>query len=356
MRSRFMQICLLLSLSIFSFAQETVDTIYGSCVVTEPVLCALINSDAFNRLKGINQYGIVHYIHEGKVPYTRHTHSLGVFFLLRHYGASLKEQVAGLLHDVSHTVFSHVGDHLKNSAHAVIDQTREAYQDEEHLWLLAQTDIASILAEHGLSLESINHKGGDFAMLEDELPNICADRLEYNLYGAFVEGWLEQEEISEILDALHYEDETWFFDDPVQAKKLADASIRLCTDIFASSYNAGSYSMTAQALMRAVDIKLISYQDILFGTDDAMLAQLLSSDDTMIASYMEKALRAKSIYVASDAQSSDLSYIGKFRGINPWIRVDDCLVRLTECDAEFNARYQAARAYVCARHYYRCVV
>lgn len=37
-------------------------------------------------------------------------HSMGVFVILRARGAPLEEQIAGLLHDVSHTAFSHVGD------------------------------------------------------------------------------------------------------------------------------------------------------------------------------------------------------------------------------------------------------
>ena len=344
---------LLLLLPFLSFTEEHIQTVYGNCTVTEPVLCELINSNAFNRLKGVHQYGIVHYIHQSKLPYTRYIHSLGVFFLLRQYGATIKEQIAGLLHDVSHTVFSHVGDHLMDEAHAVIDQSKDAYQDEKHLWILSQTDVADILAKYDRALESINHKNGNFNMLEQELPDICADRLEYNLYGGLAEGWLTQEDIDGILSALHYGDDRWFFDDQSQAKKLADISIRLCRELFAAPFNAGSYNATAQALMRAVEINLINYHDILFAQDDAMLALLNNSTDDIIKNCMYKALHAKELYVSCDNTVCDLSYIGKFRGINPWVKIGDALIRLTDCDDEFKVYYEKARCDICTRKYYR---
>lgn len=338
-----------------AYSEQWIRTIYGDCLVTEPVIEELLQTRAFNRLKGINQYGIVHYIHQGNVPYTRYTHSLGVFYLLRMFGASIHEQIAGLLHDVSHTVFSHVGDHLMDAAHAAIDQTQDAYQDENHVWILAQTDIADVLLKYDISLASINHKNGNFHMLERELPDICADRLEYNLYGGYVEGWLTQEEIHEIIAALHYQDGKWFFDDISQAKKLAHISLRLCAELFASPFNAGSYTTTAQALMRAVDINLIKYQDILFGQDDELFTKLTESNDEIIKACMNKALHAKEWYVVSDDTAYDLTYIGKFRGINPWVHIGDKRMRLTECDTEFRTHYERVRHHVCARKYCRCI-
>ena len=46
---------------------------------------------------------------------TRFEHSLGVFALLRRLRAPRREQVAGLLHDISHTAFSHAVDFVFTS-------------------------------------------------------------------------------------------------------------------------------------------------------------------------------------------------------------------------------------------------
>src|SRR5690554_5599914 len=88
---------------------EKIETFYGLIDVEEPLLLELIEHPAFQRLKGVHQYGVSYYTTH-KEEYTRYDHSLGVFALLRAKGSPLKEQVAGLLHDVSHTAFSHVGD------------------------------------------------------------------------------------------------------------------------------------------------------------------------------------------------------------------------------------------------------
>jgi HD superfamily phosphohydrolase len=86
-----------------------IQTFYGSSEVEEPVLLELIESPAFQRLKYIHQYGVAYYTTHSE-EYTRYDHSLGVFAILRAKNCSLEEQIAGLLHDVSHTTFSHAGD------------------------------------------------------------------------------------------------------------------------------------------------------------------------------------------------------------------------------------------------------
>ena len=92
-------------------AKTTINTIYGKFVITEPILIDLLASKAMQRLKKVHQFGISHYVQKGS-DYTRYDHSVGVFALLRRYNQSLPEQISGLLHDVSHTIFSHVADYL----------------------------------------------------------------------------------------------------------------------------------------------------------------------------------------------------------------------------------------------------
>jgi len=40
----------------------TIHTIYGSDIITEPVLIELLNSEAVDRLNRINQYGIIKFL------------------------------------------------------------------------------------------------------------------------------------------------------------------------------------------------------------------------------------------------------------------------------------------------------
>jgi len=85
------------------------DRVYGEVQIDNPVLIELMHSAPLQRLKRINQAGVAQYVLPRK-NITRYEHCVGVMILLKRLGASLEEQIAGLLHDVPHTAFSHVID------------------------------------------------------------------------------------------------------------------------------------------------------------------------------------------------------------------------------------------------------
>ena len=90
------------------------DRVYGEVTVDDPKALALIETPTFRRLKGVKQAGPSAFAFPFKTV-TRYEHSLGVYLLLRKLGAGAKEQLAGLLHDVSHTAFSHAVDFVVSS-------------------------------------------------------------------------------------------------------------------------------------------------------------------------------------------------------------------------------------------------
>jgi len=65
--------------------------------------------------------------------------------LVRRLGASLDEQIAALLHDVSHTAFSHVIDFVFN------DHNGQSYHEEKKEEFVASTDIPTILNKYNLN-------------------------------------------------------------------------------------------------------------------------------------------------------------------------------------------------------------
>lgn len=155
-----------------------ISTDYGNFEVKEPVLRKLFELPALKRTQYVEQYGIDKYVAPEYPSYSRYKHCVGVWALLRLFGASLEEQIAGLLHDVSHTVFSHAGDRLFKHA-----STTSSYQDTIHEWYLDMMGIRQILQEYGISMYAIVHNKNVNFMLEQPLPDVCADRLEYNLQG-----------------------------------------------------------------------------------------------------------------------------------------------------------------------------
>lgn len=86
------------------------DRLYNEITVDDPIIESLINTKPFQRLKEINQYGGVNFFFPDRYQVSRYQHSLGVYHVLKGIGADLDVQVAGLLHDIGHTAFSHMYD------------------------------------------------------------------------------------------------------------------------------------------------------------------------------------------------------------------------------------------------------
>ena len=108
-------------------ASMTLETIFGTVEVTDAVVIELLHHPAMTRLKGVDQHGPPTYW-MGTPTFDRYTHSVGVYVLLKKFGAPLVEQIAGLLHDASHTIFSHLADRLFKTGNQL------AYQDRIHEW------------------------------------------------------------------------------------------------------------------------------------------------------------------------------------------------------------------------------
>lgn len=325
----------------------TLKNYYGTFDITEPVLCDLLECPSVKRLDAINQYGIDAYVNDFP-RYTRYQHSLGVMCLLRRFGASEQEQIAGLLHDVSHTVFSHVGDHLFGVTRNALNirDSKDSYQDSIHGWFMQQTEIADILAKYGYTIDDVIHKNGMFMMLEQDIPDLCADRIEYNLYGGFIENRITHDEIESILSALRYDEGRWFFVDTKAARALAHAALFLTEYHFGSSWNALLNTWAAQALRRALDIEIVSAHELHFSTDDVIWGVINDSDDVIIKGLLQKLYHYKQYYndvTISDAH--DYIIYPKFRGINPLVQNNDgAFVRLCQVDQEYKKEFERIKA------------
>ncbi len=104
------------------------DPVHGSVPLTGPIL-ELLSHPFLQRLWGIRQTGLAHLVFPG-ANHTRLEHSLGVLWVTRAMTAgieleaeeALPLEVAGLLHDLGHTPFSHT---LEPVLHEVTHQSHE---------------------------------------------------------------------------------------------------------------------------------------------------------------------------------------------------------------------------------------
>ena len=314
-----------------------IETFYGIVDVEEPVLLELIESPAFQRLKYIHQYGVAFYTTHCE-EFTRYDHSLGVFFLLRANDCSLEEQIAGLLHDVSHTIFSHVGDWIFNRQNQEID-----YQTLTHGDYLERSGLGNILHKHGYTVEKILPKRELFPALEQPLPTLCADRIDYNLQGAFYQGFITHEEAIRMVHEIKFTDGEWISNDHELLKKLVRFSIFMSQDCWGSGTEYVLSMWLAEAILRGLDIQIISMDDIRFGIDQEIWNRLLISDDPIIQKNMHMISHPSSYHSLVSKEEANLFIISKFRGIDPLIVVDGKRVSLTTTDPILAQEFQTAK-------------
>lgn len=329
-----MKILLTFFLVPFLLFSKVIETFYGDIEVEEPVLLELIESSSFQRLKDVRQYGVSYYLTH-KEEYTRYEHSLGVFALLRDQNRSLKEQIAGLLHDASHTVFSHVGDFIFPQ-----EGEDDDYQNSIHAEFLEKSGLGKILNKHGFTVEEVLPEEELFPALETPGPNLCADRIDYNIQGAYYQGFITKEEGRLIFKDLQFIDGTWRSTLPSLMRKISESALFMTRTCWGSAMNYLASELLAESLLRALEIHLISMEDIHFGTDQVVWDCLINTEDSLIQQKMRKLLNLPKRDLLVDSAESNFHIQSKFRGINPLIFFQGEIIRLTDLDLEFSKEYQ----------------
>jgi HD superfamily phosphohydrolase len=239
------------------------DRIYGTFSVEAPVLRELITTPSFERLKRIAQFGIPDRYYHLK-NFSRHEHSLGVMILLNRLGASEEEQVAGLLHDVSHTAFSHVIDWVLG------DATKEDYQDKQHESVVTNSEIADILKKYGYEPRSIANFER-FPLLDRHAPDLCADRVDY----AFRE--FPQTIAKECFGHVTVAHQRIVFDNQESAYLFAHNFLLLQINHWGGYEAVSRYRIFADVLRQAMAAGVIEYDD--FWQDDEHVLAKLEGDD-----------------------------------------------------------------------------
>ncbi len=307
------------------------DSVYGSATITEPVLLDLLASEAMQRLKGILQHGISGLIGVTQ-PITRYEHSLGAMLLVRRLGAELEEQIAALLHDVSHTAFSHVIDY------AVDSHDDQSYHDEMKEMFVAQTDLPAILSRYGYDWTDFLHEEA-YPLLEQPSPRLCADRLDYFLRDCQGLGLATQADIDQALAQLVVADGRITTTSVPAANWLGRTYIQCDDASWANFREVGLYEVTAQAIRRALQIGLISEEDFWL-TDEPFWAKLRSGDDAQLKNWLR--LVSPDTEFVWDEANPTFRISTKLRAIDPDVLVNGRLHPLSALDpdfAQFRANY-----------------
>lgn len=177
-------------------------------------------------------------------------------------------------------------------------------------------------------------------MLEQDKPDLCMDRIEYLLRGGLCDNLLTQEEVLFILDDLYFENGVWTCKTAQSAQKIGATSLWLSEHTFGAAWNSFTYTHAANALKRALELNIITLEDIHFSTDDVMWHTLKSSDDPLIKLSLDKVEHYNNYFTLSDQNNYTTHYRAKFLGVNPFVETQDGIERLSQIDAAYAAEYE----------------
>lgn len=300
------------------------DKVYGDQKVNDPLIIELLNSPEMQRLKGVGQYSTWKIINP-KLDTTRFEHSFGVYCLLKRFGSSYEEQIAGLLHDINHTAFSHVADYVFG------DPSTQEYSDLKQKEILMSSSIPKILAKKGLNTEKIaDHHG--FGLLDRDLPDLCCDRIDYCLRDALTYGLIDHNKANKILNGLIVHNKEIICKDRESAYLITKTFFDMSNLLWSNEVQAGSFLLLAEALKLALKKGIIKESDF-YTTDDVLLEKLKSSGNEKILNLLSS-IKKDSIFLGTKEDYTIYSK-SKARYIDPKFIENEKIIRLSEVDAKF---------------------
>lgn len=306
------------------------DRIYGKSKIESPLILELINSPSLQRLKEIDQVGylpLYQKFYPQKIKkITRFDHSLGVFILLKKFGASLKEQVAGLLHDLSHGVFSHAIDYVFKEG----SEKNQSFQDDIFEIFLKKSEIPSILLKYDLRLDFILDKN-NFPLLEKELPDLCADRIDYSLRNAICNQEVTKKEINYFFKNLSVENNFWVFKNFQSARRYAKLFFHLNKLYYSGLPTAVMFRTIGDVLKHCLKNGYLKRED-LFLTERVVLEKIrskLRSDPKLKILFQRMTGKIK---VKNDPKNYDVIVYCKSRIVDPLFKDGNKIKKLSQVD------------------------
>ncbi|MDA2566688.1 MULTISPECIES: HD domain-containing protein [Bacillus cereus group] len=281
------------------------DVLYGEFEVDQ-VVEELISSKSMQRLKGIHQNGASYLMNE-KWNVTRFDHSVGVMLLVKKLGGSVKEQIASLLHDVSHTAFSHVIDY-------VFDNEDESYHEEIFSSVVKNSEIPAILAKHGYNYEDILLDDSKWTLLERSAPELCADRVDYTLRDMYTYGYISLEEVHRFLEDIIAVEGKMVLQSIEMAEWFTETYYKEVIDFFMKPMNIYGNDMLVKTLKLALHKKVIHADDFLL-EDAELISKLQQCNDSEVHALLRKV--HPNVKVKEDRDDYDLYQKNKVRLIDP---------------------------------------
>ncbi len=306
------------------------DPIYGEFEIKEQVLLELIDSKPVQRLKNILQQCIPKEFQ--RFPsFSRYDHSLGVMLLLRRLGASVEEQAAGLLHDVSHTAFSHMIDMLLEN------NTKQDFQDTNHEKIIMDSELPQLLKKYGFDAKRIVEHH-NYSLLEQETPSLCADRIDYALKDIY--HWAQPDIVNKCVKSLLQHQGRIVFSSEEVAKLFALGYAKCQHERWGNADENIRVFVFVQALKLALKEKIITFDD--FYKDDSYIMNALKKAKNLEITQILDRLKGEIRYNLVKANPR-FKIKNKFRYIDPEFLKAGKMLKLSDVDAPYKELLEQQR-------------
>ncbi|MGL4849254.1 MAG: HD domain-containing protein [Clostridium sp.] len=298
------------------------DKIYGRFQV-EKVIEEIIYTREIQRLKGIHQGG-GSYLVNSKWDSSRYSHSVGVMLLIRLLGGSIEEQIAGLLHDISHTAFSHTVD-------VALGNKDEDYHEKIYEKIIEGSKIKEILERYNLNSEDILFNEEKWTILERKMPGLCADRVDYTLRDMYTYGFIEKEEVERFLPYLKVCNGEIVITSIEKAKWFVETYTKEVVDFFRSPLNVYANDTLGKAMKISLDLKEITLEDLM-KEDKDIYSKLQNSSSKEVRNLIESL--NENIKVKEDKENYNIHTRQKVRIVDPTVEIEGELFKASEKSEE----------------------
>jgi len=256
---------------------------YGQLKFDE-VQSELIDTPEIQRLRGIKQLGLVSTTYPDGVN-TRYAHALGVSYTAGRIADQLKldstekrlVQLAGLLHDIGHTPFSHALEGLLSEDHA--EFTKQLVVGAQKLNLPGAGRIHKILYKHGINPVTI----GDLITAEYYAKpylqqivhgEVDADQMDYLERDPYFTGNpLGKIDIDYLLGTMLIKDGRICFEE--KAVETLESFFMARKKMYKTTYVHRVPRIAEAMLLKAVSLSLNDLPDLRSYTDDELFTRLM---------------------------------------------------------------------------------
>lgn len=280
-----------------------------------------------------------------KLVLSRLDHSYWVALIIWNFTKDPKQTLAWLFHDISHTVFSHVGDFL------LWDQMNQESAEKYTTKLITEDKtIMNELNNLHININEIDDYT-KYTIADNHWPKLSADRLEYTLSTPIWMGTKSIKEIEEMYKNIRIlknetgEDEMGFKNFEIW-EKLWLLSIENDSNYFSSNESTMAMSFASQILKYLLEKKYIKSLDLYTLDEKELIDMILKSKDNYLIwmwKYYTKMNKYKVLENHTNTNNFCVSGKNKKRYIDPLIKTENGNFRLSQISKDFLEKIKTHR-------------